>query len=307
MQKIPASWIGGLSISIAAILWGLDGVVLTPGLRSLDTGFVVAALHLIPFIIMNLFLFRAYKTARYFTTDQWINLVLVAALGGAAGTLFIVKALFLLEFKPLTVVVLLQKLQPVFAITLAAIVLKEKTNRNFILWASVAIIAGYTLTFGLALPDFSGGDNSLVASVYALLAAAAFGSSTVFSKRAVQTMSFHTATFFRYGLTAAIMTIYVLFSGTFTDVAHVTPRQWGIFLIIAFTTGSGAIFLYYSGLIRVKAMVATMCELFFPLSAILFDYLVNGAVLKPIQWISAIVMIGAIVKLTITNQSEASK
>lgn len=307
MQKIPASWIGGLSISIAAILWGLDGVVLTPGLRSLDTGFVVAALHLIPFLIMNLFLFREYRTARYFSADQWVNLLLIAALGGAAGTLFIVKALFLLEFKPLTVVVLLQKLQPVFAITLAAIVLKEKTNRHFMLWASLAIAAGYTLTFGLAWPDFSANNNSLLASVYALAAAAAFGSSTVFSKRAVQTMSFRTATFFRYGLTATIMTVYVLISGTFTDITLVTARQWGIFLIIAFTTGSGAIFLYYSGLIRVKAMVATMCELFFPLSAILFDYLINGAVLKPVQWISAIVMIGAIVKLTISNQPEAAK
>ncbi|PKP20008.1 MAG: hypothetical protein CVU06_10945, partial [Bacteroidetes bacterium HGW-Bacteroidetes-22] len=84
MQKSPASWIGGLAISFAAILWGLDGVVLTPGLRPLDTGFVVMTLHLIPFALMNLFLYKEYKVARTFTANQWINLFLVALFGGAA-------------------------------------------------------------------------------------------------------------------------------------------------------------------------------------------------------------------------------
>lgn len=307
MQKIPASWMGGLAISFAAILWGLDGVVLTPGLRPLDTGFVVMMLHFIPFVIMNLFLYKEYRIALAFTSNQWVNLFLIALFGGAAGTLFIVKALFLLEFKPLTVVVLLQKLQPVFAITLAAILLKERISRSFVLWASLALVAGYTLTFGLELPDFKENGNTLKASGYAILAAAAFGSSTVFSKRAVGAMSFRTATFFRYGLTSAIMLVYVAVHNSFTNITQVTTLQWGIFLIIAFTTGSGAIFLYYLGLIRVKAMVATMCELFFPISAILFDYLINGAVLTTVQWISAIIMVGAIIKLTISNNSSESR
>lgn len=306
MQKIPASWMGGLAISFAAILWGLDGVVLTPGLRPLDTGFVVMMLHFIPFVIMNIFLYKEYGVAKTFTSDQWVNLFLIALFGGAAGTLFIVKALFLLEFKPLTVVVLLQKLQPVFAISLAAILLREKINRSFIIWASLAIIAGYTLTFGLALPDFHTNGNTLKASGYAILAAAAFGSSTVFSKRAVGAMSFRTATFFRYGLTSGIMLVYVAVNNSFANLTQVTTLQWGIFLIIAFTTGSGAIFLYYMGLIRVKAMLATMCELFFPISAVIFDYLINGAVLTTVQWISAIIMVGAIIKLTISNKSSES-
>ncbi|PKP22728.1 MAG: EamA family transporter, partial [Bacteroidetes bacterium HGW-Bacteroidetes-22] len=212
----------------------------------------------------------------------------------------------LLEFKPLTVIVLLQKLQPIFAITLAAILLKEKINRRFIAWGSLALAAGYTLTFGLELPDFQTNGNTLKASGYAILAAAAFGSSTVFSKKAVGSMSFRTATFFRYGLTSVIMLTYVAINNTFTNISLVTPFQWGIFLIIAFTTGSGAIFLYYMGLIRVRAMVATMCELFFPISAVIFDYLINGAILTTMQWISAVVMVGAIIKLTISNNSSGS-
>jgi drug/metabolite transporter (DMT)-like permease len=70
-----------------------------------------------------------------------------------------------------------------------------------------------------------------------------------------------------------------------------------IFIIIALTTGSGAIFLYYFGLTRVKANVAAVCELFFPISAIVFDYIFNDAQLTLVQWISAAVMIFAIVNL----------
>jgi drug/metabolite transporter (DMT)-like permease len=303
MQNIHASWKGGLAISVAAMLWGLDGVVLTPQLRSIDTSLVVALLHLIPFLIMNVFLFKEYRRACRFSFHEWLNLFLIAALGGAAGTLFIVKALFLLEFKPLTIVVLLQKLQPVFAITLAAVVLKEKISRGFLLWAALAVAAGYTLTFGFTLPSLGSADNTLQASLYALMAAAAFGSSTVFSKKAVQSMPFHTATFFRYGITAAIMSLLVLFQGSASSVSDVSSWQWTVFLIIAFTTGSGAIFLYYSGLIKVRAVVATMCELFFPLSAVLFDYFINGARLSLVQWISGGVMVAAVVRLTFTRQN----
>ena len=70
---------------------------------------------------------------------------LLSLFGGAVGTLAIVKALFLVNFKALTIVVLLQKLQPVFAITLAALLLGEKLKRNFLLWSALAITAGYFL------------------------------------------------------------------------------------------------------------------------------------------------------------------
>ncbi|MBT3756777.1 MAG: EamA family transporter, partial [Candidatus Cloacimonetes bacterium] len=70
------------------------------------------------------------------------------------------------------------------------------------------------------------------------------------------------------------------------------------FLIIAVTTGSGAIFLFYYGLNKVTAIVSTICELFFPISAIIFDYLVNGHLLSPIQWISAAIMILAVVEIS---------
>jgi len=79
----------------------------------------------------------------------------------------------------------------------------------------------------------------------------------------------------------------------------VTPQNWLLIVLIGLTTGSGAIFLYYFGLTRVRAIVATICELCLPLSAILFDYLINGSVLGPWQWIGAAVLIAAITKVSL--------
>jgi drug/metabolite transporter (DMT)-like permease len=293
---------GAMAICVAATLWGLDGVVLTPRLYSLDIGLVVFIFHALPFLLMNVFMYKEYKHIRTFTTTDVIMFFLLSLLGGAVGTLAIVKALFLVNFKALTIVVLLQKLQPVFAITLAALLLGEKLKRNFLLWSALAITAGYFLTFGFNLPDFVEGSKTALAAGFSLLAAFAFGSSTVFSKKVLQKYSFFTATFFRYAFTSLIMLLYVLSTGILKSIPEISGMQWTIFSIIGITTGSGAIFLYYFGLTRIRAMLATICELCFPVSAILFDYLVNGRVLTLVQWVSAAVLIFAILKLSLEKE-----
>ncbi len=290
--------LGAVAVSISAIFWGFDGIVLTPRLYNLDVGYVVFMLHIIPFVIMNFFLFREYRHLKHFTAADYFFMGLIALFGGAVGTLAIVKALFLVNFQHLTIVVLLQKLQPIFGIALAAILLHEKLGKYYIIWASIAILGGYFLTFGMHMPHIDKDTNTIFAAAFALLASFSFGSSTVFSKKILNKYSFKTATFYRYGFTSLLMLVYVLFSGVlFTQIGETTPFNWLIFGIIALTTGSGAIFLYYFGLTRVKAIIATICELLFPISAIIFDYIFNDAKLTTVQWISAGVMIFAIVNL----------
>ncbi len=289
---------GTVAISISAIMWGFDGVVLTPRLNNLDVAWVVFVLHVIPFLLMNLFLFKQYRNLTTFVKQDYILFFLVALFGGAMGTIAIVKALFLVDFHQLSVVVLLQKLQPIFAIILASILLKEKIKKHFAVWASLAIISSYFLTFGFALPSLSMDDNTIMAALFALLAAFSFGSSTVFSKKILLNHNFITATFFRYGFTSLLLLIFVLFTGKTSQFELTTEINWVYFVIIGLTTGSGAIFIYYYGLRRVKAIVATISELLFPISAILFDYIFNGSVLSPVQLLSAVVMFFAIIKLS---------
>lgn len=296
MKKWPTIT-GGIAVAFASVLWGFDGIVLTPALYNLNVLFVVFILHLIPFLIMNVVFFREYKQLRLFSREDFFTFLLIAMFGGFLGTASIVKALFLVNFEDLSVVVLLQKLQPVFSIALAAIILKEELRKRFILWGSLALAASYFLVFGFHLPNINADRNIIYAAMYALLAAFSFGSSTVFSKKILNKYSFKTGTFYRYGFTTLLLLVVVLISGQHAEISKVTSTNLVYFLIIALTTGSGAIFLYYYGLIKITAMLATMCELFFPISAIFFDYIFNGKLLSPVQWAAAGIMIFAIIKL----------
>ncbi|MFQ5350201.1 MAG: DMT family transporter [Thermoanaerobaculia bacterium] len=286
--------LGALAICVAAALWGLDGVVLTPRLHALDVLFVVFLLHAVPFLLMQPFLAGSYPALARLGPRDWAVLLLVSLAGGILGTFSIVKALFLVDFQQLSVVVLLQKLQPVFAITLAAAMLRERISARFIWRATLALVGAYLLTFGLRLPEAAAGDQGLAAAGWALLAAASFGSATVLGKRLLGALDFRRATFGRYGLTSAISLLLLLVTGRGLPLAEVSPVHWALILVIGLTTGSGAIFLYYYGLTRVRAVVSAICELCLPLSAVVFDYWLNRSVLGGWQWLGAILLVTAI-------------
>lgn len=289
---------GALAIAASAALWGVDGILLTPQLYNLNTAFVVFVIHLFPFLLMNCFFFKQYRLLGTMSRSDLFYFFMIALFGGALGTLAIVKSLFLLHFNNLSVIVLLQKLQPIFAVILARIILKERIKRHFVLWAAVALIGGYFLTFGWALPDFSTeGMTTVYAALLSLLAAFSFGSSTVFSKKILGNYSFYSSTFFRYGFTTLIMLVIVLFTGHIGDFSQITPRNWLFIALIGLTTGSGAIFLYYYGLRNVRASISTFLESMYPITAVILDFFVNKTVYSPVQWVAVFVMLFAIVML----------
>lgn len=265
---------------------------------------MVFLLHAVPFLLMQPVLFRSYSgLAKQGAGGLWM-LALVALVGGVFGTLSIVKALFLVNFNQLSVVVLLQKLQPIFAILLAAWVLREKITSRFLVWAGVAIMGGYLLTFGFRSPDFGSGDRPTGAALYAILAAASFGAATVLGKKLLGALNFWEATFGRYGMTTLITAGLLVVTGLGLPLSDVRPEHWLTILVIGVTTGSGALFLYYWGLQRVRAMTATICELCLPLSAVLFDYIVNGSRLSVVQLVGAVLMVGAITRVSAAQSAQ---
>ncbi|MGL5543917.1 MAG: DMT family transporter [Cetobacterium sp.] len=299
MFNVKKQYLGAGLICLAATMWGFDGIVLTPRLFKLDVAYVVFVLHLLPLLGMSLIFGKSeIGNIKKLNKEDLFFYFLIALFGGALGTLSIVKALFLVNFNHLTVVTLLQKLQPVFAIVLARILLGEKVGKNFIFWALAALVSGYFLTFQFTLPHFEAGDKVGAASLYAVLAAFSFGSSTVFGKKILTNSSFKTALYTRYLFTSIITGAIVIFNGNLGWFFKTSPDQWLIFVIISLTTGSGAILLYYLGLRHIRANIATMCELCFPVSSIVFDYIFNKKILSPIQFISAGILLFTIYKIT---------
>lgn len=298
MKLIKPEILGVIAISVAAIAWGLDGIALTPNLYNLDVPFVVFVLHVIPTILLTPFFSGYWKKLFTYKFKDVLSLWILSFFGGALGTISIVKALFLVRFDHLSVIVILQKLQPLFAIILAMLFLKEKPDKKFWVWALVAIIGGYFLTFEFHLPNFSQQANLIQASLYSLLAAFSFGAGTVFSKRSLTRLNFKEVTYFRYFFTALIVGAFVFTTGRAGNFQDVTKVNWIYFFLISLTAGVGSIFLYNYGLKRVKAIVSTIAELLFPISSIVFDYLINGNKLSLVQMISAGLMVLAIIRIS---------
>lgn len=301
LKKMDKKYIGTILVCFAASLWGFDSIVLTPRLYHLKVPFVVFMVHCLPFVVMSIFIGnREIKNISHLPKKDLMFYFLVALFGGCIGTLSIVKSLFLVNFQHLTVVTLLQKAQPIFALILARIILKEKLGKNFLIWVLFALIGGYIMTFEFTLPRVAevSSSNVFKAVLYALLAAFSFGSATVFGKRILSHSSFVTALYTRYFFTTVITFFIVLANSELNLIFKVTPFEWLIFVIIGITSGSGAILLYYRGLRYIDASVATICELSFPISSVVFDYIFNRHFLTPVQFMGAAALIFAILKIS---------
>ena len=227
-----------LFVIIAASLWAIDGVALRPLLYNLPVSLVVFTESLIVAVLLTPILVKNFSSIKNLAYIDWLAFLGVALFGGALGTMAITKALFYVNYVNLSIVILMQKLQPVFALILAAIVLKERLPFNFFSWAAVAIVGAYLMTFGFNIPNVDAGDKTHLAALFALIAAFSFGFSTVLSKRALLNLSFELGTYLRFAISAIVMLIIVTISGTITSVVIISFKQTMIFFLISFTTFS---------------------------------------------------------------------
>lgn len=293
--------IGGLAIAFAASLWALDGAVLRPSLYHLDPYIVVFLEHLIAFLIMLPFLANELPELKKLGSREWSSFIWVALFGGAIGTIAITKAyfsVFLDGVSSISVVVLLQKTQPLFAIILAYIILREKPRQRFYFYAGMAMLGSYLVAFGFSIADLSAENRALFVPLFALLAAFAFGSSTVFGKQALSKVNFRVATYIRFGLTSLIMLLLIAGFSSFANFTALTSANLITLVIIALSTGGAAIFIYYYGLKRVQASKAAIYELMYPVAAIILEYFLHGKILGPGQWLGAVVLVFSMIMVT---------
>ena len=125
---------GWFLITLGAAMWGIDGVLLTPRYFQYgfyDVKFIVFVSHLFPTIILSILFFNKYKLLKKFKKHDFIFYGLISLFGGCIGTLSIVKALQLSNYS-LSMVTLIQKAQPIFAVILAYIILGERPKKDSI-------------------------------------------------------------------------------------------------------------------------------------------------------------------------------
>jgi len=284
---------GSLAVALAALLWSLDGVFIRPQFYRLPAVLVVFLEHGLGFFVLIPFLIKGFAEVKMMPLKSWGALIWVCFWGGLLGTLFITKAFFAAFEGETTLasIVILQKLQPVFALIMARLLLKEKLKKEFYVWAVIAVAAAYILAFGdkgLKLADVELSHN---ASLFALIAAFAFGSSTVFGKYLTGSVPFGTAASLRFGGTSIISIIFILVAGLFPAFSSVETIHWKLLILIVFSSGALSMFIYYFGLKRIPASVASIFELFWPLSSVILDYIINRNILSVSQAIASAVLL----------------
>jgi drug/metabolite transporter (DMT)-like permease len=133
--------------------------------------------------------------------------------------------------------------------------------------------------------------NGLNGLTFALLASALWGFSTVFGKFLTRTLSFPVTSFLRFAfgfagmlglLLARIATTESSPSQIFAYFAS-DPKAIQAILYMGLVPGVLAMYLYYAGLKRTSASVATFVELFFPIAAVLVNWHFLGQGLAALQ------------------------
>lgn len=298
MEKLKQS--GPLFIITAAVLWSLDGLLRTT-LYSLSPAVVVFWEHVLGFLLLSPFAFRSFGVLRKFGRREWLSLAAVSLFSGALGTILYTAALGQVRYIQFSVVVLLQQLQPIWAILTASALLKERISPAFARWAAIAVAASYFVTFRDLRVNFSADTPTLIAAVLAVVAGVMWGTSTSFSKIILKKASFVEATYLRFMLTPVFAFAIILLFPQKTPVTALEGGQWLTLLVIALTTGMVSILIYYYGLRQTQAKVSAICELAWPASAILIDYLYFHRPLSLTQAAGTVIMLLAIYQVSISK------
>ena len=296
-KNLPA-----LAVIGAAILWSLDGYI-RQNLFALPSFLIISLEHVIGAIIFFPLLIKGWKEIYTLSQRGWISVLWISICGGVLGTFFYTKALSYVEYIDLSVVVLLQKLQPFFAIALAAIILREKITKRFFILALTAVVGGYLITFGNN-PIANWNDKTIIAALLALLAAFSWGSSTVLGKHALNQISFMTITALRLTITAAITLFIIISNSQYELITEMSFTNWSYIILIVISSGSIALFIYYYGLNHLPASHVTIYELFWPLSAVTIDWFIYERVMTAYQFIGAIILLTSIILLSNENTTD---
>src|SRR3989344_5975597 len=245
-------------VALASLLWAIDAPFRKYLTGELSSTTIVFMEHLLISLVVLAWFWPQLKELKNLKWPQWLALIFVSLGGSALATIFFTQSFHYLN--P-SVAILLQKVQPLVAILLAVVFLKERLTKRFWLWAVVAIFGAYLVTFPeLKVSGLNLGGGSL-GVVFALLAAFFWGGSTVFGRFVLRKVSFQAMTAIRFLGALIFLFLLSLYYGSLNEVASASGKDWFYVLIIAVLAGFDSLFIYYRGLRFTKDSIATIGEL----------------------------------------------
>ncbi|MHA7964145.1 DMT family transporter [Paenibacillus sp. CAU 1782] len=294
----PAFWF----VVLGSALWGVDPLFRMLLLDHLTSTQIALLEHVILVLFMAPVLWKHRQQLSKLRLRHVGALLFISWGGSALATVMFTKGL---ESGDLNSVLLLQKLQPLFAILMARWLLKEKLPKSFGMLFIVAIAGTYLLTFGFKLPFSNMSEMLQAGSLMSIGAAVLWGGSTVMGRYLLGVLNYEAVTSLRFILALPLLLALVLGERQIWAL----PGEAGGMALIglnlllqALLPGLLSLLLYYKGLSAIKASYATLAELSFPMVGVLINFAVFQQVITVTQ-IVGFVLIWATL-LIISRQKE---
>jgi drug/metabolite transporter (DMT)-like permease len=291
--------LGWIIVAAAAMCWGSDVLLRPKALAAgLDSVAVVFFEHaaLTVLFLPALIIFRSMVGK--IRAKEFAALLFISWAGSTLATVLLTQAY--VQGDPLTAT-LLQKLQPIFAIVLAGPVLKERQKGAYWVWFLVALAGAYMLSFGLTWIGDPLNHKGFVAAFYAIGAAALWGACTVVGRWSLAHLHPVSVAGLRFTFALPLLFVWALIGGHLSALPSgaVSAALLPLGLMVLLPDALGMA-LYYVGLAKTTASVATLAELAYPATAILVS-LNSVAKFTSMQWVGLVLLLGSLYWIQKTN------
>lgn len=277
-------------VALAASMWGVSSLWRGPLAKDYPSLTIVFWEHLVLTLLTLLWLVPAVRRLARASLRTKASVLVIGAGSSALATVMFTAAFGLGD--PITPQVL-QKLQPLLALALAALLLGERLRRSYLWFAVPAVVGAWLLAFA---EPFSVSVSSAQAALLALGAAALWAAGTVLGRAASAELRFSDLTALRFAL--GFVTLSVTAMATSTPLAIGSDAAVNI-LLLALFPGLIALVLYYRALGHTPASRATIAELAFPLSAVVVGVAALGARPTVSQWLGFVLVLAAVLGLAL--------
>lgn len=284
-------------VILGAALWATDTLFRHPMAQSLSAPTIVFVEHFFALIAAAAWLLFVEREKLKFSWVAILGGAGIGIFGSATATVFFTMSF---QFVNPTVSILLQKIQPIIVILLSWIFLKERLSWKFFAWAAVAMTAAFFLSFphGISINRLQIAE--LRGAVLALTAALLWAISTVVGKIVLGRIPGPQLTFWRFLFGFIILGVAVtLIPQCKLELPFVRADSNVLrsIFFMALIPGFFGVNLYYRGLGRIRASVATLLELAFPLCAVFVNSRFLSLHLENIQLAAAGVLLFAILRI----------
>jgi drug/metabolite transporter, DME family len=283
-------------VAVAAAMWGTDPIIRKTMSGTTSATTIVFGEHVILVALTLPFLFPALR-AVFAAGWRFVAAAIVVGAGASAvATILFTDAL--IGHQDYITPVVIQKIQPLVAVGAAALLLAERPRPRFA-WFFLVALAGFWLVNQPHPLEPSA--NGVVVIVEATAAAVLWALGTVLGRYMSRELEFQHILSLRFffGLLASAIALPIMGASAYSN-----GHDSVLILYLALVTGLFALTLYYYGLQRTPATLASLAELTYPAVAVLAGIYAYDQQLRWSQWLGVALIIGAVTLLPVQRRRD---